>query len=74
MGTFSRGFFHMKNFSSSHPFLSIGMVLAALLVGSLMGRSRMRRRAFGNTGGFFHLDGKEGLLGGGQNGMGGKKD
>lgn len=75
MGSFSLGFFHVKNFCSAHPFVSIGLVLGLLLLGSLIGKSRMRRRAFGNTGSFFQLDGKEGLLGSGANGAGGgKKD
>jgi protein disulfide-isomerase len=60
----------MRNFCSSHPFLAIGLALGLLLAGSLF--SRKRRRSFGNTGGFFQLDGKEGLLGGSTGG--GKKD
>jgi protein disulfide-isomerase len=47
------------------------MAIGFLLAGSLFGKSRMRRRAFGNTNGFFQLDGKEGLLGGAG---GGKND
>jgi len=69
-GTISRFFFHLKNFGGSHPFLTLGMVIGFVLAGSLFGRSRMRRRAFGNTGGFFQLDGKEGLLGGAHGGTG----
>ncbi|KAF2475694.1 thioredoxin-like protein [Lindgomyces ingoldianus] len=67
-----RVFFTIRNFCSGHPWLALGVAIGFLLAASVWGKSRMRRKAFGNTGGFFQLDGKEGLLGG-TNG-GGKVD
>jgi protein disulfide-isomerase len=60
-----------RNFISGHPWLAIGALIGFLLTGSVFGRSRMRRKAFVNTGAFFQLGEKETLLGGGP---GGKKD
>lgn len=51
------------------------MAIGFLLAGSIFGKNRMRRRAFGNTGSFFQLSEKDGLLGGmGANGHGGGKN
>lgn len=62
-GSFERFFLRIRNFYSDHPWLTLGMVIGLILAGSMFGRGRMRRRAFGNTGSFFQLDGKEGMLG-----------
>lgn len=70
-GSISRVFFTIRKFCTGHPWLALGMVIGFVLAASIFGRSRMRRRAFGSTGGFFQLDEKNGLLGG--NG-GGKND
>ncbi|PSN69228.1 thioredoxin-like protein [Corynespora cassiicola Philippines] len=70
-GTFEGFFLSIRDFGYNHPWLSLGMAIGFLLAGSLFGKSRMRKRAFGTNPGYFHLDGKEGLLGG--NG-GGKND
>ncbi|KAF2275599.1 thioredoxin-domain-containing protein [Westerdykella ornata] len=71
-GTFSRWFFNMRHFCSAHPWLALAMVVAALLVGSVVGKNKMRRRGYGSPSGFLQTGEKDGLLGGfgGQ----GKKD
>ncbi|KAH6673784.1 hypothetical protein B0J14DRAFT_512544 [Halenospora varia] len=61
---FEKFFFDLRGAFSGHPFLSVG-VIAGMVLGVMMwGRGRMRR----NRGGFFRLDEKDGLLGGGMNG------
>ncbi|KAF2019405.1 thioredoxin-like protein [Aaosphaeria arxii CBS 175.79] len=72
-GSISRFFFRLRGFVSGHPWLALGVVVGLVLGGSMFGRNRMRRRAFGNTGNYFTLDEKHGhgLLG--VNGVG-KKD
>ncbi|KAF2662661.1 hypothetical protein K491DRAFT_673153 [Lophiostoma macrostomum CBS 122681] len=70
-GRFTGIFYQVRGFCSGHPWVALGVAIGFLLAGSLFGKSRMRRRTFGNTGGFFQLDGKEGLLGGAG---GGKND
>jgi protein disulfide-isomerase len=54
----NRVYFLAKAGAHGHPWLSVALLVAALLV--LVGRGRMKRKA----GGFFRLDGKEGFLGG----------
>ena len=64
-GTFSLIFFKVQSAWRSHPYIGFILLIASLIVTVMIGRSRMRRgKSFGNTGGFFQLDGKEGLLGG----------
>jgi protein disulfide-isomerase len=67
-GAFSRFFLQIKNFCSGHPWLALGMAIGLVLAAAIFGKNRMRRRSFGNTGSYFQLDGKEGLLGGGGQG------
>ena len=75
-GTIETFFFFTRTFISSHPilfFLLLGITVAAVTV---IGRGRLLRRVarggiIGNiagSGGFFHLDGKEGFLNGGSTG------
>ncbi|KAF2734600.1 thioredoxin-like protein [Polyplosphaeria fusca] len=71
-GSIERFFLTIRRFSSSHPWLALGMAIGFVFAASVFGKSRMRRRAFGNTDGYFNLNSKEGLLGG--NGGGGKND
>ncbi|KAF2261511.1 thioredoxin-like protein [Lojkania enalia] len=66
-GTIESFFRNTRQFIGHHPWLSLGMAIGFVLA-ALLGRSRMRRR----TVGYFHLEGKESLLGG-MNGVG-KKD
>lgn len=56
----NRVYFLAKAGAHGHPWLSVALLVAVLLVLALVGRGRMKRKA----GGFFRLDGKEGLLGG----------
>ncbi|PGG97143.1 protein disulfide-isomerase domain [Helicocarpus griseus UAMH5409] len=79
VGFFEGAFFNTRSFTVSHPYLSVAIVLGVLLFALLGVRGKLRRnRGTGGLlgavtgssgGGFFHLDGKEGLLGGG-NGSG----
>ncbi|KAF7713359.1 Thioredoxin fold domain-containing protein [Penicillium ucsense] len=75
-GTIETFFFFTRTFISSHPilfFIFLGLSVAAV---TFIGRGRLLRRVtrggiIGNSnsnGGFFHLDGKEGLLNGGSTG------
>ncbi|XTI87921.1 putative disulfide isomerase [Cenococcum geophilum] len=65
-GAIEHFFFQIRNACGSHPWLALGVFIGFLASVSIWGKSRIRRgRNFGsNTGGFFQLDGKEGLLGG----------
>ncbi|KAF2196505.1 thioredoxin-like protein [Delitschia confertaspora ATCC 74209] len=72
IGTFDSIMFHIRTACGSHPWLAFGVLLGFLFAGSMWGKSRIRRgRSFGNTGGFFQLNEKDGLLGGN---LGGKVD
>jgi protein disulfide-isomerase len=73
-GTVSRFFLSMSHFGSNHPFISAGIALVVLIAASLFGKSRLRRRNFGNTSTFFQLGEKDGLLGGIGSGNGAKHD
>lgn len=59
-----QAFMQAKGASRSHPWLASIFVVVTLILAAVYGRGRMARRRRGNSGGFFHLDGKEGLLGG----------
>lgn len=63
----------ITSFAGSHPFLTLGMVVGFFTAAVLFGRSRSRRRTFGNTGAYFQLGEKDGLLGGLGSGHGGAK-
>ncbi|KAF2877486.1 thioredoxin-like protein [Massariosphaeria phaeospora] len=67
-GSFTGFFLSIGDFYTGHPWLALGGAIGFILAASLFGRSRMRRRTFGNTGSFFQLDNKEGILG--SNGLG----
>lgn len=47
-----------------HPWISLGLLVGVGIGASYWGKGRIRRTK-GGTGGFFQLDGKEGLLNGG---------
>ncbi|KAF4636587.1 hypothetical protein G7Y89_g1498 [Cudoniella acicularis] len=64
ISSFEKFFFDMRGAISGHPFLSIGVITGIVLGVMMWGRGRIRR----NRGGFFRLDEKDGLLGGGVNG------
>lgn len=74
IGFFEGTFFSIKTFISGHPLISIILLLATAAIVLLSARSKGRRGRSGSgllgtsasgSKGFFHLDGKEGLLGGG---------
>jgi protein disulfide-isomerase len=62
---FEKFFFVIGQVVSGHKWITAGVCSAVLLVGYMYGRGRMRRgKGFGMDTSFFHLDGKERLLGG----------
>jgi len=62
-----------RHFINNHPFISLGMFVGFFTAATLFGNSRRKRR-FGNTGAYFQLGEKDGLLGGMGNGnFGGAK-
>ncbi|EER40031.1 thioredoxin [Histoplasma capsulatum H143] len=79
VGIFESMYFRTRSFFHKHPVLSIALFFVALIFAYLFMKGRHRRNrgpagllgaVTGSSGaGFFHLDGKEGLLGGG-NGSG----
>ena len=56
--------FDIRGAISSHKIVSVVILVVTVLFGLVFLRRRMRR----NRGGFFRLDEKDGLLGGGGNG------
>jgi protein disulfide-isomerase len=56
--------FDIRGAIGSHKILSLVILIATVLFGLVILRRRIRR----NKGGFFRLDEKDGLLGGGGNG------
>ncbi|KAI9718664.1 MAG: hypothetical protein M1828_006599 [Chrysothrix sp. TS-e1954] len=57
-------FFRLRNAIINHPIVAVGLLIGFTIASFLGRRTLRRRRVFGsNTGGYFHLDGKEGLLG-----------
>lgn len=62
ISSFEKFFFDIRGAIGGHPLLSVGVIVGLVLGVSMYGR---RRR---NRGGFFRLDEKDGLLGGGMNG------
>jgi len=67
-GAIARSFYQARGFSSNHPWLSLTFFVAATLVLGYLGRGKIRRSRGISNGGFFQLDGKEGLLSGGSTG------
>ena len=74
IGFFEGIFFSIRTFTFSHPWISAVLFLITFVIVSFVVRSRLRRGRGGLLGsgskGFFHLDGKEGLLGTTNNGPG----
>ncbi|KMU91339.1 disulfide-isomerase A6 [Coccidioides immitis H538.4] len=77
VGTFEGLFFCIRTFTFAHPIITFLLFVAVLFVSSFIARGKLRRgrsaggllgSVGGSSGGFFHLDGKEGLLGGGSGG------
>ncbi|OAX81584.1 hypothetical protein ACJ72_04075 [Emergomyces africanus] len=79
VGIFETIFFKTRSFIHNHPFLAVAMFCLALMFAYNVVKGKFRRNrgpggllgavTGSSGGGFFHLDGKEGLLGGG-NGSG----
>ena len=70
IGTFENVIFQTRNFGTYHPYLSV-IVLIAAIVGLfcvLRNGERVRGVLSRNSSGYFKLDGKEGGLLGGPNG------
>ncbi|EEH45215.1 uncharacterized protein PADG_01365 [Paracoccidioides brasiliensis Pb18] len=73
VGFFEGLFFKTRSFIQAHPFIFIALIFLVVVFSSLCVKGRLRRlRGAGGLlgavtgtsgGGFFHLDGKEGLLG-----------
>ncbi|KIX02447.1 protein disulfide-isomerase domain [Rhinocladiella mackenziei CBS 650.93] len=65
IGTFENIFFQIRNFGTYHPYFSFALLIlsVAALVYVLKNGTTIRRSLSRNSSGYFHLDGKEGLLG-----------
>ena len=63
-GAFQQVFFHTRGAATSHPWVSFGLLIG-IVIGSAMWGKGYIRKTKGGTGGFFQLDGKEGILNGG---------
>ncbi|KIW32365.1 protein disulfide-isomerase domain [Cladophialophora immunda] len=65
IGAFENVFFQIRNFGTYHPYLSFGLLIISviLLFWVLRNGSTIKRTLSRNSSGYFHLDGKEGLLG-----------
>ncbi|KAF2125035.1 thioredoxin-like protein [Dothidotthia symphoricarpi CBS 119687] len=68
-GTFQSFYLSVRRFCGGHPIVAVGMMIVFIVAATLFGRSRTRRRVFGNTGAFFQVGEKEGLLGVSNNGL-----
>lgn len=60
ISSFEKFFFDIRSTIGGHPVLSVGAILGAIIGSVLFLRKRRRGR-----GGYFRLDEKDGLLGGG---------
>lgn len=77
VGAFESAFFITRTFIFEHPILFFAFLTVFIVAVTVLARKRMVRRAAGRGGilgnngggpGFFHLDGKEGILNGGATG------
>lgn len=77
VGAFESAFFMTRTFVVEHPILFFFFLTIFIVAVTFLARKRMVKRAVGRGGilgnsaggpGFFHLDGKEGLLNGGSTG------
>ena len=66
-GKVQQVFLQARGASTSHPWISVGILLCAVATIAIWGRGRIRRTK-GPAGGFFQLDGKERILSGGGTG------
>ncbi|KAF2489284.1 putative disulfide isomerase [Lophium mytilinum] len=70
-GAIERFFFQLRGVFGSHPWLAVGVLLGFLGAVGVWGRGRIRKGRVWGSGGYFQLNEKDGLLGGG---AGGKVD
>ncbi|KAF1813225.1 disulfide isomeras-like protein [Eremomyces bilateralis CBS 781.70] len=63
-GSIGRVVFGITSFASNHSFISLGIVVGALLLVYLTNKHRVRRRSHGHTPGFFHMSDPEKMMGG----------
>lgn len=63
-GIIKQVYFALTSPLASHPWVSLGLIIGVAISVSMWGKGRIRKTR-GGTGGFLHLDGKEGLLNGG---------
>jgi protein disulfide-isomerase len=63
IGVFENIIFQIRNFGTYHPFLTIGVLIAAVTALVVILKNGMQKGFGRSTSGFFRLDGKEGLLG-----------
>ncbi|KAL8730178.1 MAG: hypothetical protein Q9166_004261 [cf. Caloplaca sp. 2 TL-2023] len=64
-GPIKHVFYQARGGMASHPIITIGLILG-VVAGAYWGKDRIRRsKGLAGSGGFFHLDGKEGWLSGG---------
>lgn len=63
-GALQQAFFQARGASTSHPLVTMGLLIGICICAAMWGRGRIRKTR-GGGGGFFQLDGKEGLLNGG---------
>ncbi|KAL6248725.1 hypothetical protein RBB50_003787 [Rhinocladiella similis] len=66
IGTFENVFFQIRNFGTYHPYFSFAILIVSvvMLLYVLRNGTTIKRSLSRNSSGYFHLDGKEGLLGG----------
>ncbi|KAE8151272.1 thioredoxin-like protein [Aspergillus avenaceus] len=75
VGTIESVFFITRSFIATHPIISVIILLVTVIAATFLARGRARRAGRGGilgvtsgSNGFFHLDGKEGILNGGATG------
>lgn len=79
IGAIESAFFHTRSFIANHRIVSSAIFIISFAVAAVFARRRLLKRGslggygggilgIGNGGGFFRLDGKEGILNGGSSG------
>jgi len=65
IGTFENVFFQIRNFGTYHPYFSFALLILSvvMLLYVLKNGTTIKRSLSRNSSGYFHLDGKEGILG-----------
>ncbi|KAI1618952.1 protein disulfide-isomerase [Exophiala viscosa] len=65
IGTFENVFFQIRNFGTYHPYFSFAILIMSvvMLLYILKNGTTIKKSLSRNSSGYFHLDGKEGILG-----------